>query len=284
MKVNTLFFLCFSLFFFQHTTTAQGLELGVLVGGSAYSGDLSPTEFGIYPGDANLAAGALIRFNIGERVSMRLQGLTTQVEGTDGITNNRTDRGINFRTQIREASLTMEVNLFKFSGNNSRFTPYLYGGVGIFQFNPQGRIDNQWIDLQPLGTEGQGLINPAYDPDLYELTQYNIPFGGGLKFLVGERLTIGGELGWRYLFTDYLDDVSNTRVNYVDILENRGVLAARLSNPTIGNPNTADRLIYRRGGKFRDWYLVGGVTLSWLIGNRSPLKLGNVSRTGCPVW
>ena len=258
--------------------------MGLFGGGSLYSGDVSPTEFGVYLADANPAVGAFVRYNFTERFSARLQGMGTQLEGTDGITNDKVNRGLNFRTQIREATLTFEYNFLRFSGNNYRITPYLFAGAGVYQFDPQGQLDNQWIDLQPLGTEGQGLVNPNYDPERYELTQMNIPFGGGLKVLVGQRLTLGFEFGWRYLFTDYIDDISNTSVNYIDILENRGALAARMSNPSIDNPNTADRLVYRRGGPYRDWYMAGGITLSWLIGNSAPLKLGNVSRTGCPVW
>jgi hypothetical protein len=284
MLVRTLFLLFLASLFSLSSARAQGFELGFFGGGSLYSGDVSPTEFGVYPADANLAVGGFARYNFSERISARLQGMATQLEGTDGITNDKVSRGLNFRTQIREATLTLEYNFLRFSGKNYRITPYLFAGAGVYQFNPQGRLDNQWIDLQPLGTEGQGLINPDYDPELYELTQMNIPFGGGMKFLLGQRLTLGVEFGWRYLFTDYLDDISNGTVNYVDILENRGALAARMSNPSIDNPNTAERLVYRRGGPYRDWYMAGGITLSWLIGNSAPLKLGNVSRTGCPTW
>lgn len=285
MRVITLIFLLIaSLGTFGSQTSAQGFELGLFGGGSLYSGDVSPREFGVYLADANPAFGGFLRYNFSKRISARLQGLGTQLEGADGVSNDRTDRELNFRTQIREATLTLEYNFFRLSGDNSRFTPYVFGGVGVYQFNPQGNFDNQWVDLQPLGTEGQGLINPAYDPELYELTQLNIPFGGGLKFLIGERLTIGMEFGWRYLFTDYLDDIGFTRVNYIDLLENRGTLAARLSNPSIDNPNTSDRLVYRRGGPYRDWYMAGGVTFSWLIGSRSAIRAGNASRLGCPVW
>ena len=35
-------------------------------------------------------------------------------------------------------------------------------GVGYFSFNPQAKLGNRWIDLQPLSTEGQGF--PEY-PD-----------------------------------------------------------------------------------------------------------------------
>jgi hypothetical protein len=37
-----------------------------------------------------------------------------------------------------------------------------------------------------------------------------IPFGGGIKFRISDRVVLAYEIGMRKLFTDYLDDVSNT--------------------------------------------------------------------------
>lgn len=48
----------------------------------------------------------------------------------------------------------------------------------------------------------------------YKLVQPAIPFGLGLRFRVNEVIDIAGELGFRYLFIDYIDDVSQ---NYVDL-------------------------------------------------------------------
>ncbi len=85
-------------------------------------------------------------------------------------------------------------------------------GIGIFTFNPEARFGgDEWIDLQPLGTEGQWLADPENRyPEPYELTQFNIPFGGGLRFRLSRRWDMEVEIGWRKTFTDYLDDVADS--------------------------------------------------------------------------
>jgi hypothetical protein len=59
--------------------------------------------------------------------------------------------------------------------------------------------------LQPLGTEGQGIAN---NPDKYSLTQFAVPLGIGMKANLVGNFNIFSELGYRYTFTDYIDDVS----------------------------------------------------------------------------
>ena len=61
------------------------------------------------------------------------------------------------------------------------------------------------MDLQPLGTEGEGFYKGEKK---YNLTQLAIPIGGGFKYAISNNVRIGIEVGFRKLFTDYLDDVS----------------------------------------------------------------------------
>ena len=93
--------------------------------------------------------------------------------------------------------------------------------------------------------------------------------GAGLKFIINETWTIGVEFGGRALSTDYLDDVSDVRVNYDQLLEGNGPLAARLSNPSVTEPTNG--LIYTRGSPFDDWYYIGTMTLSYHFGENRRL-------------
>lgn len=92
------------------------------------------------------------------------------------------------------------------------------GGVGVFHFNPQGSLtdaagNKTWYYLHPLRLEGQGMPEyPASKP--YKLTQMNIPFGGGLKFFMSDRINVSLEFLYRKTFTDYIDDVSQ---RYIDV-------------------------------------------------------------------
>lgn len=255
---------------------AQKTELGIIAGVSLYSGDISPKEFGLYFQGLNPAIGFFGRVNATDRISGRLSISHTKIDEDD---NNigKEGRGLNFRTNILEAELMAEINLFRLGDKKGvQVVPYLMGGVGVFKFNPQGLLENTWIDLQPLGTEGQGL--PTYEAP-YSLTQINIPLGGGLKFIFKEKWTLGVELTARKLFTDQLDDVSSAVVNYLDILDGNGQIAADLSNKNVKSPEEGD-INYSRGGKFDDWYYFANITLSFRFGRAGGVKGGR--GLGCP--
>jgi hypothetical protein len=257
---------------------AQNLELGLWGGASTYSGDFAPDEFGLYFKSLNPAGGVFLRMNPAKALSLEFGLNLTQVEGEDGVTNDRTSRMLNFRTNITELALKANLNLFRLGNERgTQVVPYLMAGGGVFRFNPEGNLDGNWIELQPLGTEAQGA--EGYE-DPYSLTDFAILAGGGIKFIFKERFTIGLELGGRKTFTDYLDDVSGNRVNYLDVLENNGSLAAQLSNPTIKDTDV-ENLDYVRGGEFADWYYMGGLSFSFAFGGGSGVDGRGI---GCPTF
>lgn len=155
-----------------------------------------------------------------------------------------------FRVMMWEGSVQLRINMRPL---HAKFTPYVLGGVGVFRFNPKAYFQGQWVALQALGTEGQGL-NPL-DSRKYQLTQVNIPVGGGISWWIGERLNMGISLNYRLCFTDYLDDVSTQYYNNDALLDFRGSLAAALADrsaevigennlfsegETRGNPDSMD--------------------------------------------
>ncbi len=259
---------------------AQKGELGVTGGVSLYSGDLAPREFGIYFQELNPAFGFFGRLNFNKTFSARLGVSFAQVSGADANGGSNVDRGLQFRSNITEAALTLELNLFRIgSAKGVQLAPYVFGGGGIFRFNPEGFFDNGWVALQPLRTEAQGA--PGYEAP-YELTNFSIPLGLGLKVAVKRNVVLGFEFGGRKTFTDFLDDISSQRVRYRDVLENSGTRAAQLSEPRITSLEDFDQ-VYSRGGRFDDWYYLGNVTLSFFLngGNRG----WNGGRgIGCPTF
>ena len=59
---------------------------------------------------------------------------------------------------------------------------------------------NNKVYLQPFGTEGQGI--PAYpEKKEYKLTQFALPFGGGIKMSLSDYIQVSIEIGMRKLFT-----------------------------------------------------------------------------------
>ena len=111
----------------------------------------------------------------------------------------------------------------------NRISPFLFGGVNVFYFNPKTDYNNEWIYLQPIGTEGQGSeLHP--EKLKYNLIDLSLVLGGGFKIKLNNSLIISFEFGWRKTQTDYLDDVSSVYINYSELKRTNGDLAAELSD------------------------------------------------------
>ncbi len=209
------------------------------LGPSGYIGDLggnSQLENNLL-GDVNFKENTFLygftlshlrREAIGFRFSYILGNIAGSDQNTyysskDDPSYNRYLRNLDFRTKINEASLMLEVYPLKFfrfhtAANRSYLQPCLLGGIGTFSFNPQGSYfdkildEDVWVDLQPLSTEGQGMIEyPNRAP--YKLRQWNIPYGVGFHYELSPTIRLGLEFVGRHLFTDYLDDVSTTFID-----------------------------------------------------------------------
>ena len=216
---------------------AQSSEIGLCGGVSFYMGDLNPK--GVFSG-SRPAGGVLYRYNINPRLAFKANVLFGSLEASDAKMSGDLARNLSFRSPLSEISAQMELNfmrLYNERGMNP-FTPYLFAGVAIFSFNPQAEMNNNWYDLQTLGTEGQGLnvqdpeTGIMYDKKRYALTGFSIPFGIGMRVNFLKYYCIGLEWGFRKTFTDYIDDVSTTYVRRDFLIEYRSRLIADLADRT----------------------------------------------------
>lgn len=264
-----------SLLFCSTFLSAQTAELGIFGGVALYSGDLSPKDFGLYFENSAPAIGAFGRLYLAPWLSTRLSVNTGKLEIEDADRERRLD----FRSQLTEFNVMAEFSpLHILRGYRGAFSPYLFAGLGFFRFETEAQLDGDWYLLQPLGTEGQGL--PGYD-DPYNVTEVSFPMGIGLRIELSEHIVLGVELGGRKLFTDYLDDIGDTTVNYRELLEGNGPIAAQLSNRQV-DPNGETDITYTRGGSFNDWYYMSGISLAFAIGNDSSSRRRGVrSEPGC---
>jgi hypothetical protein len=238
--------------------------------------------------------GATMGRRIGNRYTVRASLSYGVLEGDDNRSADPTDeyakfryvRNLHFKNNIKEISLVTIVDLFENRGNYLRrtlFTPYIFGGVAVFAHNPKAlgpigsEYEGEWIALRPLKTEGKS----------YSLVQFSIPFGLGARYKLTNNFDIALELGYRYTFTDYLDDVAG---NYVDpgtltdlgrimadrSLEETAAWTKQLRNTgVISNPIFTDqygdhytgygREGDQRGAKSRDLYIVTGFNLTYII-------------------
>ncbi len=259
-------------------------ELGLTAGGMNYIGDLNNQS--IF-GTVNLAAGGFYRLNFDERWSMRADIDYGHVEG--GNPDYIARRNLSFRSYIFEASLRVEFNFFPFSMREDHWiwTPYIFGGIGFFAFNPKAYFtdplsgESGWYALQPLGTEGQGsMLTPDRTP--YNLIQLSMPFGIGIKYHTSKSVTLSAEYGFRKSWTDYIDDVSTTYVDNEQLAYYNGIIAAGLADRSgevePGYVNAAG--IKRGDDSLDDWYAYFSVQLSigfdvlfgWMVKHKCDIK------------
>lgn len=200
------------------------LSVSVAPGFMNYAGDLQEKSF--TTNQAGFAFSAGLMYNITNHVILHGDITTGKVKADDKFRQSTARRNLNFLSNITEAALCLQYDIFDIS--RYKFTPYIYGGIGFFHFNPYTyTVDNKKVYLQPLGTEGQGL--PEYpDRQIYSLTQLNNLLGGGLKYRISDNFAVALEFASRLLYTDYLDDVSTTYPAKA-ALQKRSDLAVELS-------------------------------------------------------
>ena len=225
-----------------------------------YSGDLQTKRLTLDQSHGAFGVGA--KYDVTNHFSARVGFNFGRLEGNDKKNEGLLKaRNLNFQTIVLEGNLMVEYTLFDL--NEKKFSPYVFAGAAIYHFNPYtyDTLGNK-IELQPLGTEGQGLtLFPDRKP--YNLTQFAIPFGAGLKLRVSENVVLSYEIGLRKLFTDYLDDVSTTYVNPQILLANKGSKTVELAyrqTPVPDNnlPNNGDT---RGNPKIKDGYFFSGIKL-----------------------
>ena len=254
-----------SLLFISNVCTAQSWMGEVMVGVSAYNGDL--TEQAVSFKRLNPAIGINLKYNSGDFLDFRIGFAFERVSADDKDNNDRflIARNLNFKSNILEFNACVELNLLDPQLYDEM--PYIFAGIGIFHFNPYTYDDNnKKTYLQPLSTEGEGLSEYPRRK-VYSLTQPCVPIGAGFKWKVNNNLEISYEFGYRWLFTDYLDDVSKNYVSIETLNLEKGSESAALSYRKVGTPFTEEG--YPRGNpKVRDYYFFTGLKLAFKLNTK----------------
>jgi len=269
---------------FAQPTNRPHHEVGLMAGVSNYFGDLQDEydpSFGYHP-----VGGVLYKYFTHPRIGFRFGAAYTRLSAADSLSRIpvKRARNLNFATNLFEVHGGLEVNLLAVDFDRAKVSPYIFGGIALFYYNPWTRDSmGERVYLRPLSTEGQGLSQYP-DRKEYNLVNVAFPIGGGLKFFVGNTLMITTELGLRYCATDYLDDVSRSYVNLDTLGAFRGAQAVQYSfreDERAGWEGNYPNFGNQRGdSKANDWYWFGGISVSIYFD-----AFGNVSRylqTRCP--
>jgi hypothetical protein len=166
-----------------------------------------------------------LRYKLANYFALNTHLTYGRVAGDDKLTKEyfRNYRNLNFYSDIYEFNVNFEgafqqeqvghrYRLRKVRGlRGYELYTYLFVGVGVFHMDPKTTFQGNVIRLQPLGTEGQGLVSSR---SKYSLFQFCIPIGLGFKYTIDRQFGLGLELGMRKTFTDYIDDVSTTYFDF----------------------------------------------------------------------
>jgi opacity protein-like surface antigen len=254
------------------------VRLGIFGGLSNYQGDLTDKPYK----SSKAAFGITASFPISQRFSIRT-GLTLgKIAGADSLSDRPEliGRNLSFQSKLTEFSVVAVYDIFNIE--DIRWTPYVFGGLAVFHFNPFTYDSNQTkVYLQPLSTEGQGL--QGYPEKPYSLTQLSLPFGAGVKYAISDRVQIGLEIGLRKTFTDFLDDVSGGYADPADLLAGKGQQSVDLSyrGDELGNAAYPTKGFTRGNPKAKDYYYFSGLHLSFALGGGEG-RSGGRGGYGCP--
>lgn len=185
------------------------------------------------------------RYFVGQKMAVRTNLTYGVLAGNDNLTTEtfRQNRNLNFKSDLFELQMVYEFHLFQEElghvydlrgakgKKSSGVGLYVFAGVGGFYFNPKSLLNGEYVELQPLGTEGQGLLD---GPEEYQNFQVCIPMGVGLRKALSKQWAAGIELQYTKTFTDYIDDVSGVYYDN-DVLESvHGATGAYLADPSLG--------------------------------------------------
>ncbi len=264
MRIRITIFLL--LLFISFGSRAQ-FDLGGFAGTCLYQGDITNN----FVGHASFAFGGTLRYNLNPYMAVRTGLSYGKIAGDDkdAKEKGRKKRNLSFQSPVLEFSLIGEYNIFGYnSGSRRRFpgmtrskwTPYAFGGVSYFMFNPTTSYKGVTYQLSKIATEQQKS---------YSTMQVSLPVGLGVKYNFERFWTIGFEIGYRKTFTDYLDDVSGKSIDFNTALD---PIAAGLSDRsrelTADGSSAFQASTYNRGNsKNLDSYTFICITIAKDLGN-----------------
>lgn len=168
------------------TLAQPNANFGVFAGTAYYMGDINPGRHFYRP---KISYGALYRFNINTRYSLRANAYVADLSGSDLDFPERLhpDRPYNpatFSTSLLDLALQLEFNFLPYTPTIGKwaYTPYISTGIA-----------------------GDLIMGSTVDAQ----NHLSFPFGIGLKVNLTSRLSAGAEWSFRKAFYDGVDGQEN---------------------------------------------------------------------------
>lgn len=217
------------------------IEIGGQVGAAGYIGEMNNQVFGFdnksFLGFNSYSGGVSIKryFNpitAKDRTwGIRLDYNFSNIKGDDAWSSDTSNvnRNLRFTNNIHEIGVMGEFHFYEFRPNRIRplISPYVFGGAGMIYHNPRAKdadgksfslIDEE-VELRKISYEKDGNIEVDSLGNLivtnrqkYRKTALILPIGAGIKINGKGSFapwSVGLELNYRYVFSDFLDGVGN---------------------------------------------------------------------------
>lgn len=204
-------------------------EFGLMMGRSYYLGEINPkTHWG--KGVGSFSYGALFRYNLNDRYSLKLALSRARLEAKDANSEFPFNKARNaeMNTRLTELGANIEFNFlpYKLGDSKKPFSPYLFTGFSYYWYNPSTTINGTEV-VTDESSEDRGVA---------------FMFGPGIKLNVGRKMSLAFEWGFRKTFTDNLD----------------------------GLPNTVDEIFEQGEEYNNDWFVISGFMLTYKITKEGP--------------
>lgn len=175
----------------------QKSELGLFFGTALYQGDL--TEPTLVPSEIKLAFGGVFRYQFNTQFAGRVNFFSGRITGDDAHNTSLASRGFKFKTNLLELGFTAEwmpiATFNQYFPDDPKFNFYLFGGPGVTYGKSEVTVTKE---------EDKSKFPEVNDRSVF----FHVSLGTGARFRVSDLTNIGLELGWRTVFSDYLDGVS----------------------------------------------------------------------------
>ena len=182
-------------------------EFGLKLGTSSIGGDLIENDIIIF-NQPRLGAGLMVRRRLGGMFALRGQLSYGSLDSDDTKSENpaQAARGFTSRTTIIEPSLSFEFEPFnknRFEGGSGKnmLSPYVSAGIG---YGIWGDVENNF----------NGMSNANITADIAANADDNggvvFPIGGGLKYYLSPKSSLGLDITYRMTGADLIDGVSQS--------------------------------------------------------------------------
>jgi hypothetical protein len=155
--------------------SAQNFHFSTRLGMGGYQGDLKAKAVSL--SQLGFLGSLGVRYDLTEKIALRSYFTLGSLKADDKKgTVSMKERNLNFKSGLFEWEAAAQYSFL--NPNYSWWIPYASLGVGVFHFKPTTKdLSGRKVSLQPLSTEGQGVV-PGIDK--YKLTQLCIPLSNGV--------------------------------------------------------------------------------------------------------